>query len=414
MEVLTNRIRTPPKSPKTSRDFKIFFNNNNQNKYSTTIQKEEDKCKIHLAEIFTLTKKVDKLNSELDEKIKSESLLNKNIKELEKTLNEKINQQLIENNEQKCTIENQLQKIEILEKTHDFNELVSYYENQIEEMQNKNINYIKMLTQITNKISSSVNNKDDVWRNLIKKLENKIIELESQIFDNKKKERKIFSRQKFFEKYCFKAEEKIEEISKISKKFYDQESTVLDLKAELEKLKIDNKTKNNEVDSLNKELNALKKDNEKIKLFVNKIKPILKIDWEEIKKTNEENFEMLVKNSKSDEYNYNSKNIIILLENLNNFLETILEETLSNKLSQNIQLTQITQIVEDVKSYIIMLLKKIQLMTINQYHIINTCCDLNDKIMNFVKNNKVNIDFLAIFKDIRNSCSKLLFDYNPK
>jgi hypothetical protein len=67
-----------------------------------------------------------------------------------------------------------------------------------------------------------------------------------------------------------------------------------------------------------------------------------------------------------------------------------------------------------VKSYTILLLKKIQTLTINQYHIINTCCDLNDKIVAYVKKNKVNIDFLAILKDIRNSCSKLLFDFNPK
>jgi len=77
-------------------------------------------------------------------------------------------------------------------------------------------------------------------------------------------------------------------------------------------------------------------------------------------------------------------------------------------------LNQIIKIVDDIKYYVVTLLKKIQMMSINQYNIINTCCDLNDKIMIHTKNKKVDFQFIPIMTEIRNACSKLLFDYNPK
>ena len=149
-----------------------------------------------------------------------------------------------------------------------------------------------------------------------------------------------------------------------------------------------------------------------MKQFVDKIKPILKLEWCQIKKSNEENFEQIIKQSKNDEHMFNSKNIIVIIDNLGNFLTTI--ETPLFNLIPGFEIAPIINILEDIRNYTIMLLKKNQMSSINQYNIINTCCDLNDKIMDYVKKNKVNFDFLSILKDMRNSCSKLLFEYNPK
>jgi len=52
--------------------------------------------------------------------------------------------------------------------------------------------------------------KDEIWRKSVKMLEEKIINMENEALTLKKNERKLFSRQKFFEKYSQQAEEKFE------------------------------------------------------------------------------------------------------------------------------------------------------------------------------------------------------------
>jgi hypothetical protein len=409
----TNKLRTPPRSDKSTIKFNLENNPNNISNNSN------DLCKIHLAELYTTNKKLEKLTNELEEKTKNEIILSSRLGELDRNLNEKIKQNLIEINEQKILISDLLNKIKILEQSNNYYELIEYYENKFSEQHLKNINNIQMFTQIINKITSEsiLNNRDEVWRNLVKKYENKIMEMENEKFEYMKKDRKIQSRQKFFEKYCYKAEEKIEKFSKISKKFFDQETQLKYVQNELEKYKKDFTVKINEKDNMKKELDCLKSENSNMKNFVNKIKPILKIDWEEIKKSNEENYQILLKNnnpgnSSQEEVNFNSKNIIILLNNLKDFLLAIKENLKSKEI--DIDMTPVTQIIDDVKHYTIMLFQKIQLMAINQYNVINTTCELNDKITNFSKNNKISFDFINLLKDIRNACSKLLFDYNPK
>ena len=53
------------------------------------------------------------------------------------------------------------------------------------------------------------------------------------------------------------------------------------------------------------------------------------------------------------------------------------------KSSDLMNLTPILTIIDDIKKYMIVLLKKVQHLTINQYHIINISCDLNEKIQVF-------------------------------
>ena len=394
-----NRLRTPPRSP---RNFdKIFFDED---------YKTEEKCNIHIVEIYTMNKRIDKLNSELEAKIKNETVMKKQIEELEFNSNSKITGLLKDVDEQKYLISDLLAKNKILEKSHNYNELIEYYENKFEEAQNKYHKNFQIFSGMINKLTTGGYNLD-VYKNLIKKYEEKILELEKMVEDKNKNERKINSRQKFFEKYCFKAEEKIEHFSKVSKKFYDQEKMINKLKSEIESNNEEIKLVKEENNLLNKELENLKSENENIKNFVDKIKPILKVNWEDIKKNNESNYENLFASSRNEETkdNNNSKNIMILIDNLNTFLH-VLRDSVDNIPD----LSGVIKIINDIRGYIEMLLNKIQMMSVNQYNVINTCCELNDKVRAFLKNNKVSIDFLGILKDIRNICTKMLFDYNPK
>ena len=62
-----------------------------------------------------------------------------------------------------------------------------------------------------------------------------------------------------------------------------------------------------------------------------------------------------------------------------------------------------------------MLLKKNESLVLNEYHVINLCCDLNDKMKDFfkkVKESDKNV-FGKLMHEIRNCCSKLMFDHNP-
>jgi DNA repair exonuclease SbcCD ATPase subunit len=398
-----NKLRTPPRSPKIID--RIFFE-------EIEDTPKNEKCKIHIAEIYTLNKRIEKLNQELEEKIKSETVLQTQLEDFQYAQEDKYNNLISELNEKNNYIDYLQERNKILSSEHTYSELIEYYERKLEEAHQKSVKDFQTFTVTINKFSSKGHNlnRDEVWRNLIKKYEEKIIDLENQLHELNKNERKINCRQKFFEKYCFKAEEKIEQFSKVSKKFYDQENKINQLKAEIENYQRIIKRNEEKYDTLFNDYEKLICENEEAKKYVNKIKPILKINWQEIKKNNQENIEKLVKIKNEGEEEFSSQNVVRLIDTMNSFLFVLRDD-----FHQYIpDLNEIIKIVDDIKYYVITLLKKIQMMSINQYNIINTCCELNDKIINHTKNKKVDFQFYPIMTEIRNACSKLLFDYNPK
>lgn len=398
-----NILRTPPRSPRIID--RIYFEDIENSP-------KNEKCKVHIAEIYTLNKRIEKLNLELEEKIKSETVLQNQLEDLQYAQEHKYNNLISDINEKNNYIDYLKERNKILSSEHTYSDLIEYFESKLEEANQKNLKDFQTFTFTINKFSCKGHNlnRDEVWRNLIKKYEEKIIDLENQIHEFNKKERKINSRQIFFEKYCYKAEEKIEQFSKISKKFYDQENKINKLKAELDNYQRITKMNEEKYDTLFQDYEKLTCENEEAKKYVNKIKPILKINWQEIKNNNQENLEKLVKINKESEEEFSSQNVIRLIDTMNSFLFVLRDD-----FNQYIpDLNQIIKIVDDIKYYVVTLLKKIQMMSINQYNIINTCCDLNDKIMIHTKNKKVDFQFIPIMTEIRNACSKLLFDYNPK
>jgi len=125
-----------------------------------------------------------------------------------------------------------------------------------------------------------------------------------------------------------------------------------------------------------KENDSIHKDHSNFKEFYNKIQPILKIEWEEIKSSNIAALEKF--NSKKD---FASKSIIVLIDTLNTLINNLQTETrLKENQKENLGEVDITNIIEDIKSYIIMLLRKNESLVLNEYHIINLCCNLNDKM----------------------------------
>lgn len=396
-----NNLRTPPDSPirKSSRDFsKHYF-------------PEEDKCKIHLAELYTANKRIEKLTEELSEKHKSYAELEAKLDEISSLSNKKQEEMFQDNLSQKTLINELINKNKILERNSSYFELVEFYEAKIEQLKQVNIdslnNYTESIRKLTGDISN--NNRDEIWRKTLKKLENEKTCLESLISDYQKKERKMFARQKFFENYCKKAEMQFDKFSRISKDKDEQANKISFLEAEVKALSYENTSLEKSIQNLKSENLRIIEENSSLNEYLHKIKPIIKFDWEDIKRTNEENFENIIRKSKNDEYVYNSKNIILLIDNMNYFLKTLQEAT------PEFDLSAIFTIVEDIKKYTISLLKKIQNLTINQYHIINNCCEINYKLTELCeKNRSLAYEFQDFIDDIKNKCSKLLFDCNPK
>ena len=372
----------------------------------------EEKCKIYLAEIYTLNKKIEKLNLDIETKTKHENELINKLEELETITGEKLNKHLSQMNEQKSQIEELLRETDNLKNNHSYRELIDYYENKIKEIQEKNKITLGSFSKGFEKLSapySSLHNRDEVWRNLIKKYENKLVECETEISDYQKKERKHHLRQKFFEKYCMKAEERIEEITKVSKNYYHNECVIRKLKQELETNKTQIKQNELSIGEINLENGKLKKENEEFKNFMKNLSPILKIDWDQIKSNNEENF---LKNVRKEEMDLEKKSIIILIHNLKEYI-LILKENVNKNLSTELNIDQISGIINDIKDYTISLLKKIQILSLNQYYIINECCDLNERLKIIAKKNFAGVEVLTVLRDIKNSCAKLLKDFNP-
>ena len=395
-----SNLRTPPDTPPR-----------NPAELSKNLNFQEDKCKIHLAELYTTNKRIEKLTEELHEKSQEISKFSQQIEDLKSSAAKNQDELFQDNLTQKALINELLTKNKILERNSSYFELVEFYERKIEELKSSNIsnlnNYTDSIRKLTSDLSNS--NRDEVWRKTLKKLEAEKIELETALADYQKKERKMFSRQKFFENYCKKAESQFDKFSKASKQYDNQANKLSILECELKNLSIENTSMERTINNLKAENSRLMRENSSLNEYIQKIKPIVKLDWGEIRNGNEENFENLIRKSKNEEYIYNSKNIIILIDNVNFFLKTLQEAT------QEIDLSAIHAIVEDVKNYTITLLKKIQSLTINQYHIINNCCEINFKLTELCERDRsFEFEFKDYIQGIKNICAKLLYELNPK
>jgi DNA repair ATPase RecN len=125
------------------------------------------------------------------------------------------------------------------------------------------MNTINNVTQYINKLNknNSHYNRDDTWRKLIKTYENKINELEQKVINYEKMERKMKSRQYFFEKYCYKAEQKIEKIAKISKRYEQEHEQKIQLHKDLIQCQEDINKQKQENEKYKKEILKLKQFN---------------------------------------------------------------------------------------------------------------------------------------------------------
>ena len=257
--------------------------------------------------------------------------------------------------------------------------------------------------------TTAYNNKDETWRKLIKTYENKFCEMEKTIAQYESNQRKITSRQKFFEKYCYKAEKKFSQISKISKKYEKEHQQTSKLINDLAKYK----------DEINKQREQNEKFKEEILQLKNK-----KVqsnsqshEWDEIKKMNTYNMQRLtsesLNNSKasndSKTSNYDSKNIIMLLNNVHEFIDTLLMNS-----DDQISKESIDNIINDIKSYTTMLFDKIHIMNMNQCFIIDITCDLFKNLSKLDQKKISNIiDLQTIMDQMKAACSKLTNDFKP-
>lgn len=130
---------------------------------------------------------------------------------------------------------------------------------------------------------------------------------------------------------------------------------------------------------LNSKCNEFRDEFSKMKKFFNEIQPVLKIEWQDISSENIKSQQNLTLNEHSD---FSNHNIVKLIENMKEFLVNYQNKIQLNNSSssEGISLELVFPIIEDIKKYLIVLLKKVQHLTLNQYHIINICCDLNEKI----------------------------------
>ena len=409
-----------------------------------------DQIKVYLAEIYTLNQKIEQLNNDLKDKNKNEEIqkikeskLKENINENEEISKKKIEDLNILINDLKL-------KNSVLEEKSEYKDLVNYYESKINELQETNLNNIHMFSNCINKYMKNyiLTNKDDVWRKLLKTYENKICDLEKKIIYFEGQERKMKTRQIFFEKFCYKAEKRIEEISK---KCEMQNTEKNELKKDIKKYKeqlISNKKEKNEKiketsKSPIKQIKESPKNNNKTtqnfkrekkenpkeiknENFKNLQELKEKEDWERIKRENQNNINKLyseINENNSTEKNleesnisnrseYDSKNIIMLLNNIHEFIKTLLIQS-----NDEITLDSISKIINDIKNYTIMLFDKIKILNINQCYIIDLVCDLNKNLTDSLKQlnkeikNDININNIMI--QLKTTCSKLTNEFKP-
>ena len=158
-------------------------------------------------------KPIDDFNKTKSEKY---NLSNSNEKVINTEINKNDNEEIKQIKDLNLLINDLQLKNSALAKESEYKELVDYYEAKINELQEKNLDNIHLFSNSINKYMKNNNftNKDEVWRKLIKTYENKICDLEKKIIFFEGQERKMKTRQIFFEKFCYKAEKRIEEIYK--------------------------------------------------------------------------------------------------------------------------------------------------------------------------------------------------------
>ena len=429
---------------------------NNTSIINTSLN-QSDQMQIYKAEIYTLNQKIDQLNNDLNNKNKNEELQKLKENKLQNNLNQNEEKSKKQIEDLNLIINDLKLKNSALEKESEYKDIINYYETKINELQETNLNNIHMFSNCINKYMKNYTllNKDDVWRKLIKTYENKICDLEKKIIYFEGQERKMKTRQIFFEKFCYKAEKKIEEISKYAQKCEKEKnekknelkndiqkykeqinsnkkdkndklkqlnkSPIKDIKKEIPKnknikKKIE-KEKEKEIENENEDLQNLKEINENIK------------EWEKIRETNQKNINQLYsemsneteekiteKNLEESNYSnysiYDSKNIIMLLNNIHEFIKTILIQ-----INDEVTLESISKIINDIKNYTIMLFDKIKILNINQCYIIDLVCDLNknltESLKKINKELKKDININKIMTQLKTTCTKLTNEFKP-
>ena len=429
---------------------------NNTSIINTSLN-QSDQMQIYKAEIYTLNQKIDQLNNDLNNKNKNEELQKLKENKLQNNLNQNEEKSKKQIEDLNLIINDLKLKNSILEKESEYKDIINYYETKINELQETNLNNIHMFSNNINKYMKNytLSNKDDVWRKLIKTYENKICDLEKKIIYFEGQERKMKTRQIFFEKFCYKAEKKIEEISKYAQKCEKEKNEKKnELKNDIQKYKeqinSNKKDKNDKLKQLNKSpIKDIKKEipkNKNIKKKIEKEKEIenenenedlqnLKEinenikEWEKIRETNQKNINQLYsemsneteekiteKNLEESNYSnysiYDSKNIIMLLNNIHEFIKTILIQ-----INDEVTLESISKIINDIKNYTIMLFDKIKILNINQCYIIDLVCDLNknltESLKKINKELKKDININKIMTQLKTTCNKLTNEFKP-
>ena len=158
---MENKIRTPLRNKNNISQNNSSNNNskienssiNNIQTFSKGSIDNNDMIKIYLAEIYTLNKKIENLNNNIEEKSKSEEIQSRTNQKLEEkiSLTEEKYKKEIDN---LYLIINDLKlKNAILQKESEFATIIEYYEAKIDEYQNKNISNIRMFSQCINKLN---------------------------------------------------------------------------------------------------------------------------------------------------------------------------------------------------------------------------------------------------------------------
>jgi predicted nuclease with TOPRIM domain len=157
------------------------------------------------------------------------------------------------------------------------------------------------------------------------------------------------------------------------------EEILKELQAKYVNLEKENADIKKENSLLNTKCNEFRDEFSKMKKFFNEIQPVLKIEWQDISSENIKSQQNLTLNEQSD---FSNHNIVKLIENMKEFLVNYQNKIQLNlnSSSEGVNLELVFPIIENIQKYLVVLLRKVQHLTLNQYHIINICCDLNEKI----------------------------------
>lgn len=140
---------------------------------------------------------------------------------------------------------------------------------------------------------------------------------------------------------------------------------------------------------------------------------------DDIKQLNTKEFEETKVNLSNLENNLKDNNVLKLISNIKELIYSLFEES---KIT-NIDSTVIDSVIKDLKSYIIYMLKCYKKLSVNQYELINLLHDFKDNIELTIKQN-ISLDnnnflipkdlFNRFMNDLRNICSFILFEKNPR